>query len=242
MICIECKIDKDDSQFYKDLTRTECKKCSRRKYYHDNKEKTNKKRRDKYQDNKEEILKKGREYSKNNKEKIGENKKIYYANNKENISNNGKIRYKKKKEKMSVDPEFNKEMKEKSKENLNRWRKENKDEINKSIRDKKKIDPLYKLKDSIRTLIYVSIKRVKGCKNQRTNDILGCTVDEFKIHIESQFIEGMTWKNHGEWHLDHKIPVSWGETQEKIIELNHYTNFQPLWAFENLSKGNKWSD
>ncbi len=50
----------------------------------------------------------------------------------------------------------------------------------------------------------------------------------------------MTWENHGEWHIDHIIPISWGKTESEVIELNHYTNFQPLWAKDNLSKGNRW--
>ena len=52
----------------------------------------------------------------------------------------------------------------------------------------------------------------------------------------------MSWDNHGKWHLDHKIPVSWGETEDRVIELNYYTNFQPLWASENLNKGNRFSN
>ena len=52
----------------------------------------------------------------------------------------------------------------------------------------------------------------------------------------------MSWDNHGEWHLDHKTPISWNETEEDLIKLNHYSNFQPLWAFDNLSKGNRYSN
>jgi hypothetical protein len=79
-------------------------------------------------------------------------------------------------------------------------------------------------------------------KNSKTSNILGCSFEEFKSYIESQFNDNMSWKNYGEWHLDHKIPVSWAETEEQIYELNRYTNFQPLWSFDNLSKGNKYSD
>ena len=46
----------------------------------------------------------------------------------------------------------------------------------------------------------------------------------------------MTWENHGEWHLDHIVPVSLGETEEEIVSLNHYTNLQPLWKDDNLIK------
>ena len=54
-----------------------------------------------------------------------------------------------------------------------------------------------------------------------------------------KFTTGMSWENRNEWHIDHKIPLSSAKTEEEIYELCHYTNLQPLWAFDNLSKGNK---
>lgn len=50
----------------------------------------------------------------------------------------------------------------------------------------------------------------------------------------------MCLENHGKWHLDHIIPLASANTEEDIIKLNHYTNFQPLWAKDNLSKGCKY--
>lgn len=49
----------------------------------------------------------------------------------------------------------------------------------------------------------------------------------------------MTLENHGEWHFDHIIPLASAKTEEELIKLNHYTNFQPLWAEDNLKKGFK---
>jgi hypothetical protein len=77
-------------------------------------------------------------------------------------------------------------------------------------------------------------------KSSKTYEILGCSYEEFKVYIESQFVEGMSWDNRSEWHLDHKIPVSYGMDEMEIIALNHYSNFQPLWAVDNLSKGNRY--
>jgi hypothetical protein len=83
--------------------------------------------------------------------------------------------------------------------------------------------------------------RSKGYKKlYRTEQILGCTILDFRKFIEDKFTEGMSWENHGEWHLDHKTPVSWGKSEIEVYELNHYTNFQPLWSHDNLSKGNRW--
>lgn len=103
-----------------------------------------------------------------------------------------------------------------------------------------KSDDLFKSKQKIRKLIGRYISRHKFKKINKTNEILGCSWEQFKYHIESQFKEGMTWKNHGEWHFDHIKPVSLANNYEELIELNHYTNFQPLWAEENLKKSNTY--
>ena len=106
-------------------------------------------------------------------------------------------------------------------------------------------DDIFKLKGNISSLIRISIKNAGYKKSQlrltKTDLILGCTTDFFKKFLEEKFIEGMSWDNHGEWHIDHKTPVSWGENEDDIYILNHYTNFQTLWAFDNLSKGNRFS-
>ena len=81
-------------------------------------------------------------------------------------------------------------------------------------------------------------KNIKeSLSNKTIESYLGCSIPEFKIHIESQFKEGMSWNNYGEWHLDHIIPVLSLEKEEYTIEqVQHYTNFQPLWAKENMKK------
>jgi hypothetical protein len=69
---------------------------------------------------------------------------------------------------------------------------------------------------------------------------IGCTYRELAIHIEKQFQPGMTWENMGEWHVDHVVPVAhFLETDPEGVAWNHYTNLQPLWAKDNLSKGAK---
>ena len=70
---------------------------------------------------------------------------------------------------------------------------------------------------------------------------MGCTIKELKQHLESKFVDGMTWDNRSEWHIDHKIPcssfdLSKKEEQQKCF---HYNNLQPLWAIDNLKKSNK---
>ncbi len=107
------------------------------------------------------------------------------------------------------------------------------------VKNRRAIDPLYKLTENIRSLIRISIKNRGFKKSSKTANILGCSFEEFKIHIENQFTEGMTWENHGEWHYDHIYPVGKRRDEAHLIELNHYTNFQPLWADDNWTKGSK---
>ena len=75
-------------------------------------------------------------------------------------------------------------------------------------------------------------------------NLVGCTKDELKLHIESMFQEGMTWDNMGEWHVDHIIPMnafdlSCGEQQRIVM---WYKNLQPLWGSENLKKSDKYEE
>jgi len=91
-------------------------------------------------------------------------------------------------------------------------------------------------------LILSSFNRKGYSKKSKTKEILGIDFNGFMKHIESQFKDGMSWHNRGGWELDHIIPVSLGKTEEEIIKLNHYSNFQPLWREDNLKKSNKVLD
>lgn len=118
-----------------------------------------------------------------------------------------------------------------------------KEEINKKRRERRKQkmveDPVYKAHQKIRKTITRSLYSKGYKKTSVTYKILGCSYEYFKEWIESKFIEGMTWENYGKWHYDHIIPIDSATTEDRLIELNHYTNFQPLWAKDNIKKGNK---
>jgi len=103
-------------------------------------------------------------------------------------------------------------------------------------------DPIFKLKCNTRSLIYNSFRRGINKtfkKSKRTEELLGCTLNEFIEYIKSQFSTGMTLENYGTWHIDHKYPLSKAKTIEEINKLNHYTNLQPLWAKDNRLKSDK---
>jgi hypothetical protein len=92
----------------------------------------------------------------------------------------------------------------------------------------------------------VRIRKVlKGIikKSESTQILVGCTIEELWIHLEKQFKPGMTKENHGKWHVDHIKPCSSFDLTKasEQRECFHYTNLQPLWASENLSKGNRIS-
>lgn len=170
-----------------------------------------------YLNNKEEILIKSKKYRDENKEKISKRDKKYRIKNFEKLKKKKKIYLKKNKEKI-------------------------KERHRNYLRKKRKTDNMFKLTDNIRTLIRNSFLYSKNCgKTSKTEKILGCSYQEFRRHLESQFQEGMTWDNYGRngWHIDHIYPVSKAKDERHLIELNHYTNLQPLWEKDNLSKGNK---
>lgn len=78
-------------------------------------------------------------------------------------------------------------------------------------------------------------------KLKKTLEYVGCTTEQLKEHIEKQFKEGMTWENKGDWHIDHIIPITYDNpTLDEVIKRLHYTNLQPLWATENIAKGNRF--
>jgi len=80
-------------------------------------------------------------------------------------------------------------------------------------------------------------------KNLSVFRILPYTVEQLIIHLESQFISGMSWSNYGKWHIDHKIPDSHFDyksiNDEEFRHCWSLDNLQPLWARDNIKKGNK---
>jgi hypothetical protein len=116
-------------------------------------------------------------------------------------------------------------------------------------RKKKKIeDPAFLLGLNCRTMVYNRLKRYKSKKYARTFDLIGCSPQELKQYLESKFYpdkntgECMTWDNYGMygWHIDHIKPVSRFTdlaSPEQQKECFNYRNLQPLWWWENLSKG-----
>ena len=100
----------------------------------------------------------------------------------------------------------------------------------------------YRLKKTLSRRILLALK--KGKKSARTLELTGCTLEYLKTHIQSLWLPGMSWGNHGlyGWHIDHKIPVSSFDLTDPDQQRKcfHWTNLQPLWAKDNFSKGAKF--
>jgi len=162
--------------------------------------------------------------------------KAYYQKNKEKIKARSRLRDK-------LLRATSKEFVEMRKQTNKVWYRKNRKKRIKQIQvwkdAKREKDPIYRLRHNISSLLRMSLKNRGYSKKSRTHSILGCSFEFFASYIEEKFQEGMTWKNYGEWQLDHIVPVSLGEMEEEIITLNHHTNFQPLWKRENIRKTNK---
>ena len=123
--------------------------------------------------------------------------------------------------------------------------KKNRGKINKRKRQRRLTDPKYKLSTIIRNQTNNIVKATKLEKTKQSFEYLGCTTVEFEKHIESQFVEGMSWENHGNdddntkrWHLDHIIPISYFvENSDNPFLVINYRNQRPMWGKENISKG-----
>lgn len=163
---------------------------------------------------------------------------IYYENNKQKLIAYGKS--------------YREENVENNREKYRKHYEENKKEIIKRSveyeRKRKKCDPLYKLRKDIRDAIRSSIKNNNFIKKNNTANILGCSIEKLKQHLESKFESWMNWENRGKyngqlnygWDIDHIIPSSSAANEGELIKLNHYTNLQPLCSYinRNVKKDN----
>lgn len=181
------------------------------------------------ENNKEKI----NEWNEKNKEKIKGYRKKWYENNKElkkeyrqKNKKNIKEYYEKNREKLLI---------KKKEYNINNREKNNKYSLN-----RKKTDINFKLRCVLRVRLYTALKQ-----NTKTGSAvrdLGCSIEQLKSHLESQFIAGMSWNNHGngkdKWNIDHITPLKSVDLtdREQLLKVCHYTNLRPLWYIENITR------
>ncbi len=121
------------------------------------------------------------------------------------------------------------------------WQTTNKDYIREFQKNKLSNDNLFKLKMNVKNLIGNSIRKGNFKKQSLTKEILGCSYEELKLHLEAQFLHWMNWDNRGlynktpnyGWDIDHITPLATATCYDDIIRLNHYSNLQPLCSYIN---------
>ena len=223
--------DKDGNKRYQWLTperfaeKTVSDKERLAKYMADNAEAIRVKQSEKYQKNAEYYKAKAKEYYAENQEKMLDVNRQYRKENAEQLKQKSN--------------EYRAANRDKSRAWDKKYRDANKAKINDKLRERRRSDPMLRLKDAIRG----SIRAYLGSKKTRrgsTFEIVGCTPDFLRGHLERQFKDGMTWENYGShWHVDHRIPLASGNSADEVKGLSHWTNLQPLEALENIIKSDK---
>lgn len=224
--CYRCKNEKDESEFGIDRSRKDglmaaCKLCR------------SEISKNKYLSIRDEYLAKC---------------KIYYQDNKELISNRRNQSKEKDPDRKKI---WSKNYRSKNKEKINEYMRnyyhnvyfpKHKERLKPKWRDasrKRMEDISYRIHRSISASVW---KSLKGQKNERLEKILGYAISDLITHLENQFINGMSINNYGEWHIDHKIPISFfkfnSTNDDGFRNAWSLNNLQPLWAHDNFSKSN----
>lgn len=143
--------------------------------------------------------------------------KAQYAANKEKCAEKNRLRYLK--------------FKEIDKKTRNDYQRE-------YVKNRKKADPLYRVRYNLRNRLKKFFKSTGRKKRTKSSELLGCTLEGLRTYLESKFDSNMSWENYGKyWHVDHIIPLTAAQTEAEMNALFHYTNLQPLEAIANIKKG-----
>lgn len=254
--CTKCNTEKPKSEFHKDKTKKSgvkswCKKCTsekikgcpilaeRRKLFKEkNPEKYKEYKIKTYNKNRDKILLKRAIYRENKREELREKDKIYKSKNAEKIKQKS-IEYSKlKSEKRKLEKQAYLESDQYKQLLIDRKLKSNERDRLRCAKKRKEY-PMYRLKDNLRARTRKAFKNI-GNKKHSSSELLGVSYSELYLYIESLFTEGMTWCKFGKYiHIDHIIPLASAKTEDELIKLCHYTNLQPLWAWDNIAKGDK---
>lgn len=250
--CKTCQQDKSVSDFY-DAKPYRCKQCVSEKgaeYRDRNKEKIQEMGLRYRESNKDKIAKSQLIHRENNRQKLRDYANEYHKNNREkSIASNKAAYFKNRDVNIKKKREYYQNNKEKHAERRSNYEANNKDRLRAARRkwenNRLATDINYKLHKTLSGRIREELNG-KRKKTDRTELLLGCTIEELKVFIQEQFQDGMTWDNWetNGWHIDHRIPLSWFNLEnENCRKLAfNYKNLQPLWGADNLRKKNFYSD
>ena len=200
-----------------------------------------------YNTHKEKVKEKNSKYVQDHRELVNEKVRNKRLENPEIFREKDRSRYEKCsdviKQRVKTYRESHKEQIRKTKrknyeKNIETIKERNKKYRNENLEELKEKKRLYR-KKNLRRRINLVFKKYNMRKTKNTNNLIGCSPEFLREHLEAQFKEGMTHDNHNPkgWHIDHIIPLaSAGLDKEKLENLCHYTNLQPLWWWENLEK------
>jgi len=230
--CSKCGVEKPLSEFHKDKYKkngykSRCAECCRKdrvEWRNSNLVKAKQQERAQYIKHREKCLKRTNDWYKANPEKARELDKRRY--------------YKDRKKRIAASCKWEKENKEHVNQVRRQWyKKTNKQRL--AYYAKKREDVQYRLLSNLRRRLNSILNGVR--KSDSFYQIIGCTNEELKAHIERQFNSGMSWENYGEWHIDHIKPCASYDLRDEIQQKKcfNFSNLQPLWASDNLSKGAK---
>ena len=228
---------KDYSKNYNEVNKD--KKKAQRKYYREiNKQTLNDKQKAYNKVNKDKIKAYQKTYFEANKDKVRLQKKAYHKVNRDKVLLRNKDYYEANRYKIKLQKKAYQEV---NKDKIKAYKEANKDKINSYFKNRKKTNIQYKLSCNLRNRLNSAINR-----NQKAGSAvkdLGCTIPELKTYLESKFQPGMSWDNwtFDGWHIDHIKPLASFDLTDRnqLLEACHYTNLQPLWATDNLSKRDK---
>ncbi len=191
----------------------ECKQKADKKYRELNLEKRREKDRLYYENNSDAIRARSNSWYYANVERASEYKRKYFQENKHSIY------------------EYRKEYKKANAEHINSY-------MNAYMKKRYKDDLNYRIKSICNKRLRDYIRN----KTKQTMEYVGCDVDFLRMWLEYLFVDGMTWDNMGAvWHIDHVRPCNSFDfnNEDEVYECYNWSNLQPLFALDNMSKHNK---
>jgi hypothetical protein len=227
-ICTVCKINKSKDNFHNakkffDGKYPQCKECKGKKdkNYYKQKAEVIRDRATKYYYENHDTLKVKRA---ENRDVLIERCQNYRDNNKE---------YQR-----EYRQQYNSEHKTENATYRKAWCEKNRDRIGEYESKRLKTIPTVRLAKKLRNRLNEIVRLNDFNKSQSLDQYLGCTLAELKTYIENQFVQGMTWENYGEWHIDHCLALSNARNEEQMYKLSHFRNLAPKWKPDNIKKGN----
>jgi hypothetical protein len=236
----------------------------KREYHLANQKKIAVRKREYNHANRERIVAQNREYRSQNPERVKKWRSAHYVKFRDQIAIRDRERREKNREQLlAKDRQYHAKNREVRLAKMSEYAKKNREAIALRMREwvqknrtmlreaaarryyeRLKTEPAYKM---LRTLRARQWQALKGqLRFTRTMELLGCTAQQAREHLESKFLPGMNWGNHGigqgKWHIDHIIPCAAFDLtkEEEQARCFHWSNLQPLWAPHNLSKGAKF--